>query len=52
MFGEQRLLALIGAEAPAGGQALEQGILKALKEFTRGMAQSDDITFLLVDKYR
>jgi serine phosphatase RsbU (regulator of sigma subunit) len=52
MFGEQRLLALIGAEAPAGGQALERGILKAVKEFTRGMAQSDDITFLLVDKYR
>jgi serine phosphatase RsbU (regulator of sigma subunit) len=52
MFGEQRLQALIAAEAPAGGQALEQGILKAIKEFTRGMAQSDDITFLLVDRYR
>jgi hypothetical protein len=34
------------------GEALEKGILHLSEEFTRGVAQSDDITFLLVERRR
>lgn len=50
MFGEERLIQLIKNEAPSGGEALEKGILQSIEEFTRGMAQTDDITFLLVER--
>jgi len=50
MFGEERLQQLILNEAPSGGRALEKAILDAMQEFTRGMAQTDDITFLLVER--
>jgi sigma-B regulation protein RsbU (phosphoserine phosphatase) len=50
MFGEQRLLELIQQEAPLGSPALEQKFLKAIEEFTQGMPQTDDITFVLVEK--
>jgi len=50
MFGEQRLLEVIRKEAPLGSPALEQKLLKAIEEFTRGMPQTDDITFVLVEK--
>jgi phosphoserine phosphatase RsbU/P len=50
MFGEERLIQLIKKEAPSGGEALEKGILQSIEEFTRGMAQTDDITFLLVER--
>jgi serine phosphatase RsbU (regulator of sigma subunit) len=52
MFGDQRLLQIIRQEAPSGGQAIEQRFLKAIEEFTQGMAQTDDITFVIVEKYR
>jgi serine phosphatase RsbU (regulator of sigma subunit) len=52
MFGEQRLLQIIRQEAPAGGAAIEQQFLKAIEEFTQGMAQTDDITFVVVEKYQ
>ena len=50
MFGEERLLELIRQEAPSGRHALEQKFLKAIEEFTQGMAQTDDITFVIVEK--
>jgi serine phosphatase RsbU (regulator of sigma subunit) len=52
MFGEQRLLQIIRQEAPAGGHAIEQKCLKAVDEFTQGMLQTDDITFVVVEKYQ
>jgi serine phosphatase RsbU (regulator of sigma subunit) len=50
MFGEERLLELIRQEAPSGSQALEQRLLKAIHEFTQGTPQTDDITFVIVEK--
>jgi serine phosphatase RsbU (regulator of sigma subunit) len=50
MFGEERLLKIIQQEAPLGSPALEQKFLKAIEEFTQGMPQTDDITFVLVEK--
>ena len=50
MFGEPRLLQIIRQEAPSGGCAIEQEFLKAIQDFTEGMAQSDDITFVVVEK--
>ncbi|HEV8416226.1 MAG TPA: SpoIIE family protein phosphatase [Bryobacteraceae bacterium] len=52
MFGEKRLLDLISQEAPQGSQVLEQKLLKAIEEFTQGTPQTDDITFVVVEKYR
>ena len=52
MFGEQRLLQVIRQEAPSGSQAVEKKLLKAIEEFTQGTAQSDDITFVMVEKYQ
>ena len=50
MFGEERLLELIRQEAPSGSRALEQGLLQAIEEFTEGTPQTDDITFVVVEK--
>jgi serine phosphatase RsbU (regulator of sigma subunit) len=50
MFGEERLLRIIRQEAPSGSQALEARFLKAIEEFTQGMPQTDDITFVVVEK--
>jgi sigma-B regulation protein RsbU (phosphoserine phosphatase) len=52
MFGEQKLLQIIRQEAPSGGHAMEQKFLKGIEGFTQGMAQTDDITFMIVEKYR
>jgi sigma-B regulation protein RsbU (phosphoserine phosphatase) len=52
MFGEQRLLEVIRYEAPSGSQAIEKKLLKAIETFTQGTAQSDDITFVVVEKYQ
>src|ERR1019366_4964137 len=52
MFGGERLLEIIKQEAPLGGQELQQKFLKAIEEFTQGMPQADDITFLIVEKYQ
>ena len=52
MFGEERLLQIIQQEAPAGSNALQQKFLNAIEEFTFGMPQTDDITFLVVEKYQ
>jgi sigma-B regulation protein RsbU (phosphoserine phosphatase) len=50
MFGEERLVTIIRHEAPSGSRALEQKLLKAIEEFTQGMPQTDDITFVVVEK--
>jgi len=52
MFGEERLLQIIQREAPLGSQAFQQKFLQAIQEFTEVMPQSDDITFLVVEKYQ
>ncbi|MGA3017026.1 MAG: SpoIIE family protein phosphatase [Bryobacteraceae bacterium] len=50
MFGEDRLQNLIRQEAPSGSHALEQKFLNDIAEFTQGMPQPDDITFVVVEK--
>jgi serine phosphatase RsbU (regulator of sigma subunit) len=50
MFGEERLLKLIHQEAPSGSGGLERSLLRAVEEFTQGMPQTDDITFVVVEK--
>jgi serine phosphatase RsbU (regulator of sigma subunit) len=52
MFGEKRLLQLIRQEARSGSHVLEQALLKALQEFTQGVLQTDDITFVIVEKHQ
>jgi serine phosphatase RsbU (regulator of sigma subunit) len=52
MFGEERLLQIIQREAPHGGHAVEQKLLKTIDEFTQGTPQTDDITFVVVEKCR
>jgi serine phosphatase RsbU (regulator of sigma subunit) len=50
IFGEKRLLEIIQQGAPSGSRAVEQTCLKAIESFTEGMAQVDDITFVVVEK--
>jgi serine phosphatase RsbU (regulator of sigma subunit) len=52
MFGEDRLLNIIRQEAPRGSHALELKLLSAIEEFTQGTPQTDDITFVVVEKCR
>jgi len=52
MFGEERLLDLIAQGAPSGSRILEQKLLKAIEEFTQGKQQTDDITFVVVEKHQ
>jgi sigma-B regulation protein RsbU (phosphoserine phosphatase) len=50
MLGETRLREILRQEAPSGGKAVERAFLKAVEDFTQGRAQTDDITFLIVDR--
>jgi serine phosphatase RsbU (regulator of sigma subunit) len=50
MFGEERLLEIIQREGPAGSHAVEQTFLRAIEDFTQGTPQTDDITFVVVEK--
>jgi sigma-B regulation protein RsbU (phosphoserine phosphatase) len=50
MFEEERLREIILREARSGSHSLERKLLEALESFTRGMPQTDDITFLLLEK--
>ncbi len=52
MYGEERLLALVRQAAPSGSHVLEQRLLEAIEEFTQGTPQTDDITFVMVEKYQ
>jgi len=44
-------LDIIRREAPAGSGAVEQCLLREIETFTDGMPQTDDITFIVVEKY-
>ena len=50
MFGEERLLEIIRQEALSGSHAVEQKLLKSIEEFTQSMPQTDDITFVVIEK--
>jgi serine phosphatase RsbU (regulator of sigma subunit) len=50
MFGEKRLREIIQREAPSGSKAVEEAFLKAIEDFTQGVPQTDDITFMVVEK--
>ncbi len=50
MFEEERLLKIVRDQAGSGARVLEKQILGALSEFTQGRAQTDDITFLLIER--
>ena len=51
-FGEERLLNIIRDEAPSGSHALHQRVLGDIERFTHGTPQTDDITFMVVEKYQ
>jgi sigma-B regulation protein RsbU (phosphoserine phosphatase) len=51
MFGSDRLLGLIRQEAASGSDLLVPRLLKAIEEFTQGTPQTDDITFVVVEKF-
>jgi len=50
IFGEDRLRAIIRTWAPLGGNLVEQKLLEAVEEFTEGMPQTDDVTFMVVER--
>ena len=52
MFGKRRLMEIIRREAPSGTLAVEQSLLNALGSFTQGTMQTDDITFVVVEKFQ
>lgn len=52
MFGEDRLLKIIGEAAPSGSRVLEKRLLRTIEEFTQGTPQTDDITLLVIEKSR
>jgi serine phosphatase RsbU (regulator of sigma subunit) len=52
MLGERRLRDIIRAEAPGGAHAVERAFLSAVTSFTGGAPQTDDITFLVIEKLR
>jgi serine phosphatase RsbU (regulator of sigma subunit) len=52
MFGKRRLMEIIRREAPSGTLAVEQSLLNALGSFTQSTMQTDDITFVVVEKFQ
>ena len=48
MFGEERLQALICQHAEEGAETLKKRIRQTVAEFSRGAAQQDDITLIVV----
>ncbi len=50
MLGEKRLREIVQREASRGSKAVEDAFLKAVEDFTQGMPQTDDITFVVVEK--
>jgi serine phosphatase RsbU (regulator of sigma subunit) len=51
-FGKKQLQTLIQQAAPAGGASLKQNLLRAIEDFTQGTPQTDDITFIVIEKYQ
>ena len=39
---------VIRSNAPAGTKVLQEKILEAVSQFTKGMYQTDDMTFVLI----
>jgi sigma-B regulation protein RsbU (phosphoserine phosphatase) len=52
LFGEARLKDIIRKGAPLGSHELERNFLRAIGEFTESLPQTDDITFVVVEKCR
>ncbi len=50
MYGEARLRDIISREGCEGSQILERKLLDDMGQFTRGQSQTDDITFILVER--
>lgn len=50
LFGEERLMELIRLTASQGCKLLEETILDSIVEFTQGMAQTDDMTVMIVQR--
>ena len=50
MFGEVRLQQIIKSNSLAGAEVLKKRILDSLELFTKGMSQTDDITFVIVER--
>jgi serine phosphatase RsbU (regulator of sigma subunit) len=50
MLGKKRLREIVQREAPSGSKAVETAFLKAIEDFTQGVPQTDDITFMVVEK--
>jgi len=50
MFGSRRLLKILRESAPLGSDAIERNLLEAIRQFTDGTPQTDDITFLVVER--
>lgn len=52
MFGEERLIEIVAKYGPNGAEVVEQELFKALEEFTCGRDQTDDITFIVLERNR
>jgi sigma-B regulation protein RsbU (phosphoserine phosphatase) len=52
MWGTRNLLEVIREQGPSGSHAVEQAVLGALDAFTQLTPQTDDITFVVVEKCR
>jgi sigma-B regulation protein RsbU (phosphoserine phosphatase) len=52
MFGEERLQAIVRANAGASAEQVCQAVLQALEDFTKDTPPSDDITLLVVKRQR
>jgi len=52
VFGEARLRDIIRREAPSGGDAVRRGFNQSIAAFTKGTPQGDDITIVVIEKYR
>jgi serine phosphatase RsbU (regulator of sigma subunit) len=50
LFGEERLMATIQANAQASPQQLQEALLAAINQFTAGQPLADDLTFFIVKR--
>jgi serine phosphatase RsbU (regulator of sigma subunit) len=50
MFGEEPVKELLLKHASSGIEILQEAILRAIQEFTRGSTQTDDITIVIAER--
>jgi len=50
MFGEERVKDIIQREAAQGSDKLHKALLSGIEQFTRGRAQTDDITIMIAER--